>query len=110
MCLTRNSRRIRIQDRNIRVDGCIADLILALDKLGIKTLACCCGHGIYPMSVIVKIGGKTRELFSNIEIPRTRNFYKKDENGYYFIPEIARLNPYLPKWDDIDLEPKEEKP
>ena len=31
----------------IKVDACIADLVEALDKGGIKMVASCCGHGKY---------------------------------------------------------------
>lgn len=29
-----------------------------------------------------------REIISQKIIPRTRNFYKKDSEGYYYIPEV----------------------
>ena len=54
-----------------------------------KTLASCCGHGKYPMTIIVTRGyGNPIEWFSQIEIPRKRNFYKKDKQGYFYIPEV----------------------
>ena len=30
------------------------------------------------------------ELFSNVNILRDRRFYKKDKNGYYYIPEAIK--------------------
>ncbi len=31
--------------RNVAVDKCISDIILALNSNGLETLASCCGHG-----------------------------------------------------------------
>jgi len=53
-------------------------------------LASCCGHGKYPISIIVEHDANKLpiEIFSLKIIPRKRKFYKKDNKGYYFIPEI----------------------
>ena len=72
-----------------KVDHCMRNLIFALNSDGFNTLACCCGHGKYPMSIIYKTPeGKIVELLSGIEIPRKRRFYIKDANGYSFVPEL----------------------
>lgn len=56
-------------------------------------VASCCGHGKYPMTIVVKYEYEdiTRyfELFSNIELKRTKRFYRRDKQGYYFIPEVV---------------------
>ena len=73
-----------------RIDSCMRQVIKNLNELKVKTLACCCGHGKYPMSIIVDIGFSTQlplEIFSNAMIERKKKFYKKDKQGYYFIPE-----------------------
>jgi len=81
MCKTNNPRKM---------DNCMVNLIKHINKyMPCKTLGCCCGHGKYPMTVVVQ--GKTGlrfELLSNKLIPRKRRFYKKDKEGYYYIPEI----------------------
>lgn len=80
------------------IDACMVKLVKEYNsgKVGvcvgngqvIKTLACCCGHGIYPMTLVVEVKGcKPYEVFSRESIPRRRNLYKKDSNGIYFIPE-----------------------
>jgi len=33
------------RDNTARVDACIAPLVYLLNQYGIKTIACCCGHG-----------------------------------------------------------------
>lgn len=54
-----------------------------------KTLASCCGHGKYPMTIIVSRGyGNPIEWFSQVEIPRKRNFYRRDKQGVFYIPEV----------------------
>lgn len=71
-----------------RIDPCMKKVIVNLDLLGIKTLACCCGHGKYPMSIVVKnLLGFPLEIFSNKIIPRSIKFYKRDKQGHYYIPE-----------------------
>ena len=60
-------------------------------------VACCCGHNKYRPSIIVVAGGVYAEIFSGTEISKrvdiNPRFYKKDDEGYYFIPEaIAKVN------------------
>ena len=75
---------------NPRIDKCMIDLIDRLSRwYNIKTKACCCGHGKYPMTIIVKYDLLHYELFSGEFIPRRRNFYKRDTQGYYYIPEVV---------------------
>ena len=54
-----------------------------------QILACCCGHGKYPMTIIFTAGYGIFDLVSGKDIPRKRNFYKKDKQGYYYIPEVG---------------------
>ena len=62
-----------------------------------KTLGACCGHGKYPMTIVVTAVGNYDgretysvpiEYFSQIEIPRKRNFYKRDKKGIFYLPEV----------------------
>ena len=47
----------------------------------------------YPLTVVVreKENNKIiyREIVSQKIIPRTRRFYRKDDKGYYYIPEVS---------------------
>jgi len=75
-----------------RIDPCMRAVIKNLEYLKVKTLACCCGHGKYPMTIIVDIGVEKvmpLEIFSNIMIERKKKFYKKDDQGFHYIPEIS---------------------
>jgi len=45
--------------KTCKIDGCIADLVKALDKAGIIMRGCCCGHGKTSGSIILNDG---REL------------------------------------------------
>jgi len=79
---------------NTRIDKCMKDCIHTLEVMSseshIKTVACCCGHGKYPMTIVVKNkSGWCWDLISGIDIPRKRNFYKRDSEGYYYIPEVV---------------------
>lgn len=83
--------------RNPRIDKCLIEEIKEINNSGIyKSLASCCGHGIYPKTIIVedKLTKKIMEYFSGIYLtPKKRNrYYKKDLKGYYYIPEIQLNN------------------
>ena len=78
--------------KHSRIDKCIKHLIANLKVHGVATVASCCGHGKYPMSIIVMSLKSTREHFdmvSNTTIPRKSRFYKRDKQGYYYIPEVV---------------------
>ena len=88
MCKSRNSTMNAIAET--KIDRCMDNIITFINRnTGYETLACCCGHGIYPMSIVIqnKLTGFKMELFSVKVIPRKRKFYKKDKQGYYYIPE-----------------------
>jgi len=105
MCKKHNPRKI---DECMKVKLDLLNSII--DKRKAEVVSCCCGHGKYPMTIIVKIkpfGLKKAlphpetfyligppklslhyDLVSGKYIPRERGFYKKDKQGYYFIPEV----------------------
>lgn len=73
-----------------RIDPCMRNLIEFINEHSnmVTTVACCCGHGKYPMTIVLKDSlGLVYDLMSGIEIPRKKKFYKKDKQGYYYIPE-----------------------
>jgi hypothetical protein len=78
-----------------RIDPCIKNLILTItpalkNQIGAKIVACCCGHGKYPLTIITEYQGSIWDIVSRTKIPRKRKFYKKDKRGYYFIPETIK--------------------
>ena len=77
---------------NKRIDPCMENLIFYFRGLDVETLACCCGHGKYPMTLVIKEdvgkGDEIFEVFSSKTIPRKKRFYLKDKQGYYYIPEV----------------------
>ena len=73
---------------NTRIDKCIRSRIKFLQDQGIKTVSSCCGHGRYPLTIVVKSDkGIIFELLSGKVIPRKKRFYVKDNKGYYYRPE-----------------------
>jgi hypothetical protein len=86
MCLFNKKNQGRYMDK------CMVRLISMLNSMfsnDFKTISCCCGHGKYPKTIIIKNStGNVFELFSNKPIIRTRRFYKRDKKGYYYIPEV----------------------
>lgn len=94
MCQKRSSVMCFTTERDteeFRVDPCIRHFIRVMRDMGFNTQGACCGHGRYPLTIICKtIDGRYFELISDINIPRTRNFYRLDKNGFYYIPELTR--------------------
>ena len=91
MCKKRNSKiLIGWNGKPFKVDECLQHLIVVLNKPNYRTLGCCCGHGKYPMTIIVKLADdRIMEIMSMTEIPRKKRFYLKDKQGYYYIPEVV---------------------
>ena len=75
------------------IDECMKNIIEFISDSSnlVEPVACCCGHGRYPMTILLKDKkdnlGLVYDLISGVEIPRKKKFYKRDEEGYYFIPE-----------------------
>lgn len=76
---------------NKKIDTCMKKIVALInDATNYKTLGCCCGHGFYPMTVVVDDQrGRIFEYFSEVDIPRKKRFYVKDKGGFYFIPEVV---------------------
>jgi len=55
-------------------------------------MASCCGHGVYPMTIVIRRMKKDKwenlEILSDTVIPRKTKIYRKDNEGRYFIPEV----------------------
>ena len=72
-----------------RIDPCMKQL---LKHIYGNVMACCCGHGKYPMTIVKKMGFQTNpyflEIVSRKVIPRKQRFYKRDKQGVYYIPEV----------------------
>ena len=75
-----------------RIDPCIKQFIKNINLILPKeqiTLASCCGHGKYTLTIIIGLGKNLRwDLVSGKVINRKKKFYKKDKQGYYYIPEV----------------------
>lgn len=78
-----------------RIDPCIKGMIEQLNAMLNKEweiLSCCCGHGKYPLSIVCqhKMFKAPFDLVSNKNIHNKKKFYKKDKQGYYYIPEVLK--------------------
>lgn len=92
MCEIRYAKAT-VLGKEIRMDKCmIHDIDILTTFYDLTTLACCCGHGRYKRTVVCKCNdGRIIEASSGKTLNRKKRFYKKDEGGYYFIPEVERL-------------------
>ena len=87
-----------------RIDPCMREFVKWLGNKH-KTILSCCGHGKYPMTVIVKeydkikgkrvilfreiISGKILRIKKNALDKDPKKFYKRDWAGRYYIPELT---------------------
>ena len=98
-CHLRNHWKSRIGRKVKYLDTCIAPVVEAfndkrsLGQIG-RTLACCCGHGIYHPTIFY-INKKSKiifEYFSGQEVKpmkrRYKCFYQRDVSGFYFNQQI----------------------
>ena len=96
MCNSRNSKKTPFkygeETKWKKVDRCLSGLLCFINgNTSFRTLGSCCGHYKYPMSIICKSPfGFIVDICSGKIIPRTRNFYRLDSNGYYYIPEAVK--------------------
>ena len=90
MCEKRSSVNGKIRGKLVRLDSCLRVKIDRLNKDGFRTVASCCGHGRYPETILYRTAwGSVGVLgWPSIQISRTRNFYRQDSHGFYYIPEI----------------------
>lgn len=75
------------------IDPCMVNIVNFINNsTEFKTISCCCGHNRYPPTLLVRhpsySGNYALEIFSHKVIKRKKRFYKKDEEGYYYIPEL----------------------
>ena len=100
----------KVKSGNQRIDPCMREMIGIANThvIGLKTLACCCGHDRYSGTMVVRLpNGGAMEFFSKKLIPRKRRFYMKDLYGYYYIPEVdqRKVSPPL-EFNMSDVENK----
>ena len=86
--------KLNKKNKGRRIDPCMRIFVETLRKMEVDTVMCCCGHGKYPMTVVVRVGQRQdgswfyKELFTDKYLVRGRGFYRKDKQGYYYIPEV----------------------
>jgi hypothetical protein len=96
--------------RNPELD-CIAEEVLAIiDLEKFKGIMSCCGHGVYPKTLIVKniYSGFIFDIFSGAGMRKntTEPYYDKDSLGYYYNKESMEFyknHPILRKRNKIGI-------
>jgi hypothetical protein len=100
LAITRNGRREAPHEKkeNIcnshnprRIDKCMTPYLEYVKRQGHNPVACCCGHGRYEPTIVCKNQqGLVYEVLDKRlpVLPRKRRFYRKDKQGYYYIPEV----------------------
>ena len=84
---------------NHQIDECIRDEIayIIIKTSNIIPIMSCCGHGKYHKSFVVKVKETNEycDFYSGIILhglnkrrDSRKPFYKRDKQGYYFIPEL----------------------
>jgi hypothetical protein len=73
------------------IDPCLRSELEVMERAGFRVLASCCGHGRYPKTIVIRWRfGKVLEMEHGRIIPRKRRFYRKDSDGFYYIPEVSQ--------------------
>jgi hypothetical protein len=52
MCKWGNTKKLNIAGKDRDIDSCIYDLVKILNENYKPTIACCCGHGKQPSSIV----------------------------------------------------------
>lgn len=65
----------------VNVDPCIADLVCALNRAGLHTVASCCGHGKIPGRISLRDGREIWVNFSPEETGELDNLITSDIHG-----------------------------
>ncbi len=71
------SRENLLEQKNVAIDSCILDLIKALNKNNIHTIASCCGHGKVNGNIALRDG---RELIIAKDFKEARKLEKSISN------------------------------
>lgn len=87
------------QSGSRKIDKCMVKILKALRHDGYNTVACCCGHGKYKPTVVIKgliivamvVNPVKLIIYEQVFISRKRRFYKKDNEGDYYIPEVEGI-------------------
>ena len=97
MCNKRNTTKIVLKNgKKFRVDACLSGLIITLNNKGIETVACCCGHGKYPITILYMhksqdiMNGNIYDFCSGwgVSARSKKRWYRRDKQGLFFIPEV----------------------
>lgn len=62
MCEWGNTKTLMIAGRLRDIDLCIYPFVKMMNDNGYETIACCCGHGKQPGSIIYNDNGTEREI------------------------------------------------
>lgn len=97
------------------VDPCLVDEINKLKTVKwnkkFQSIMSCCGHNRYSKTLIVmnRGSGYVFEWFSGISLIRSKRrnsrapYYKRDKEGYYYIPEVEQCKSGKKDWKDHKL-------
>lgn len=82
-----------------KIDPCLINAVMELNNRGFVTVSSCCGHGVYPKTIVIKDGKDSYlEFFSGIKVipqkKRYLNFYtgiwnKDHRKRFYYIKGIT---------------------
>ena len=99
---------VRRKYQSFRIDDCLVDEIKKINlSPQYYTILCCCGHGRYPKTIIIKdrYTNLVFELFSGIILSKglrkPKRYYVSDKDGYFFIPEIQK--PRIQKTKNVGM-------
>lgn len=83
---------------NRKIDSCIQNEVEKINRTGFNSISSCCGHKKYEKTIVIRRkNNSVIEFFTGIILKpynpkfdkRHNIYYKKDKQGFYFIPELV---------------------
>jgi len=105
-CNLRIHTKVKVNHKMKRIDTCLAPVIRELNThFNTRTLACCCGHGIYHETIFLKQNQIILEFYTGLVITpikrRYLNFYQVACNLRQLRNLLARKQPFV--WVEANL-------
>ena len=89
MCKYGNTVALKIKGKTITVDSCISELVKKLNKIGLRTVASCCGHNKRPANIALKDGK---------EIILCKNYKEARKIDKLWPPIVDKASPSSKAW------------
>lgn len=85
MCAHGEVEVVKIGDREVPVDRCLAPIVRALNDGGVQTAMCCCGHGEHDGFILL---GRDEQYQLLVVVPSGRESLERFRKHYKPVAEM----------------------